>query len=324
MDARKERLGAHAADSALPWAVSALGPVPEQPAARLDWQRRAASIAAWRELSGYHHPADPIGPEPAAAAPDLRAAWHEALAALGPVDGPDVRGMPDGMLLHLRDTYPVETAWAPQWVGDELRQVRDAAWAARLTSLRAYAEADAARRRGDHRHAIQEQQRADSYRALEQAYRQRETVFAAVMTDRAEWEAATRQQRQLAVAADAELRRRHPGQYLAPLRSAEPGPSTGAQRAELKLITGEATLETGQWIRDLAAGRRTFADRLADRQSQTIPSEDPDYGDLGSAFPAQTGPGREPILQPPKPEIPPSPRVLERVMDRDAGWEAAD
>jgi hypothetical protein len=32
------------------------------------------------------------------------------------------------MLLHLRDTYPVETARAPQWVGDELRQVRDAAW----------------------------------------------------------------------------------------------------------------------------------------------------------------------------------------------------
>ena len=110
MDARKERLGVHAADSAPPWAVSALGLVPEHPAARLDWQRRAASIAAWRELSGYHHPADPIGPEPAAATPDLRAAWHEALAALGPVDGPDVRGMPDGMLLHLRDTYPVETA----------------------------------------------------------------------------------------------------------------------------------------------------------------------------------------------------------------------
>jgi hypothetical protein len=46
MDARKERLGAHAADSALPWAVNALGPVPEHPVARLDWQRRAASIAA--------------------------------------------------------------------------------------------------------------------------------------------------------------------------------------------------------------------------------------------------------------------------------------
>ena len=233
MDARKERLGEHAADSAPPWAVSALGPVPEHPAARLDWQRRAASIAAWRELSGYHHPADPIGPEPAAAAPDLRAAWHEALAALGPVDGPDVRGMPDGMLLHLRDTYPVETAWAPQYVGDELRQVRDAAWDARLTSLRAATDAHAARRRGDHLQATREQERARSYHALEAAYRQRETVFAAVMADRTEWDAATRQQRQLAVAADAEVRRRHPGQYFAPLRSAEPAPATGAQHAEL-------------------------------------------------------------------------------------------
>jgi AAA domain len=244
----------HAAGNALPWAVSALGPVPEHPAARLDWQRRAASIAAWRELSGYHYPADPIGPEPAAAAPDLRAAWHEALAALGPVDGPDVRGMPDGMLLHLRDTYPIETAWAPQWVGDELRQVRDAAWDARLTSLRAAAEADAARRRGDHRQAAREQERADSYRALEEAYRQRETVFAAVMTDRAEWEAATRQQRQLAVAADTELRRRHPGQYYAPLRSAEPRPATGTQRSELTLTAGEETPEMGQWIRNWPPG----------------------------------------------------------------------
>jgi len=33
---------------------------------------------------------------------------------------------------------------------------------------------------------------------------------------------------------------------------------------------------------------------------------------------------REPILQPPKPEIPPSPRIFDRVMDRDADWEAAD
>ena len=232
--------------------------------------------------------------------------------------------MPDGRLLHLRDTYPIETAWAPQYVGDELRQVRAAAWDARLAGLRAAADARAAGQRGDHDHAAARHALAAGYQALEQAYRQRETVFAQSMADRADWEAATRAQRQLAVAADAELRRRHPGQYFSPLRSAEPAPATGAQRDQLTLTPDGQPGEIGQWITDLAAGHRTFADRLADRQSQAIPSEDPDYGDLGPAFPAWTSPAREPILQPPKPEIPPSPQILQRAIDRDADWEAAD
>ena len=132
------------------------------------------------------------------------------------------------------------------------------------------------------------------------------------MADRADWDAATRAQRHLAVAADAELRRRHPGQHYPPLRSAEPEPATAAQRDELTLTAGEPAREMGQWIKDLAAAHRTFADRLADRQSLTIPSEDPDYGDLGPAFPPWPGPGRDAILQPPKPEIRPSPQILER------------
>jgi hypothetical protein len=230
MDARRDRIGEHAAEHAPPWAVTALGPVPEDPLDRLDWQRRAAAIGAWRDLSGYHHPADPVGPEPVAAASDLRAAWHEAFAALGPADGPDVRGMPDGMLLHLRDTYPIETAWAPQWVGDELRQVRAAAWDARLAGLRVSAEAAAAQQRGDHQEAARKQELADSYQALNDAYRQRETAFAATMADRDNWDKATVQQRHLAVAADAELRRRRPGEHYPPLRSAEPEPATSNQR----------------------------------------------------------------------------------------------
>jgi hypothetical protein len=79
-------------------------------------------------------------------------------------------------------------------------------------------------------------------------------------------------------------------------------------------------MEMGQWIKDLVAGRRPFADRLADRQSVKIPSEDPDYGDLGQAFPAWSGSPREAILQPPKPEMTPSPQILQRAMDRDADW----
>jgi hypothetical protein len=46
MDERKDRIGAYAATSALPWAVAALGPVPGEQPGRLAWQRRAASIGA--------------------------------------------------------------------------------------------------------------------------------------------------------------------------------------------------------------------------------------------------------------------------------------
>ena len=323
MDARKDRIGEHAADRALPWAVNALGSVPEDLADRRTWQQRASSIGAYRELSGYDHPANPIGPEPATAAPETRATWHEA-AALAPVDGPDVRGMPNGRLLHLRDIYPIETGWAPRYVGDELRQVRAAAWEARLADLRAAAEAAAARQRGDHGAATSQHELAASYQALHDAYRQREAVFAAVMADREDWDLATRAQRQLAVAADAELRRRHPGQPFPPLRSAEPEPATETQITQLTPTPGEPPGEIGQLITDLAAAHRTFTERLADRQSLTVPSPDPGYGDLGQAFPPWPRPGRDAILQPPKPEIRPSPQVLERAADRDADWEAAD
>jgi hypothetical protein len=61
-----------------------------------------------------------------------------------------------------------------------------------------------------------------------------------------------------------------------------------------------------------------------ERQSLTIPSEDPDYGDLGQAFPPWPAPAAGAILQPPKPEIQPSEWILERAADRSADWEAAD
>jgi len=109
-----------------------------------------------------------------------------------------------------------------------------------------------------------------------------------------------------------------------PLRSAEPQASTQAQRDELTLTAGQQIPEMGQWIKDLTAGHHTFADKLAERHSLTVPSEDPDYGDLGQAFPPWPGPARTAILQPPKPEIRPSPQVLQRAADRDADPEAAD
>jgi hypothetical protein len=82
MDDRRRRIDEHAANSGAPWAVTALGPVPDDLTRRAAWQQKAAAIGAWRELSGHDHPGDPTGPEPAANNPDLRAAWHAARAAL--------------------------------------------------------------------------------------------------------------------------------------------------------------------------------------------------------------------------------------------------
>ena len=159
---------------------------------------------------------------------------------------------------------------------------------------------------------------------MHDAYCEREAVFATTMADRADWDQATRQQRQLAVAADAELRRRHPDQRFPPLRSAEPEPATKVQRDELTMTAGEEIGGVGQWIKDLAAEHETFAEKLAERQSMTIPSEDPDYADLGQAFLPWRGRGKDAILQPPKPEICPSARILERATDRDRDVEAAN
>jgi hypothetical protein len=324
MDERKTRIGEHAATTALPWAVSALGPVPALQPDRLEWQRRASSIGAYRELSGYDHPTDPIGPEPVTGTPDLRAAWHEALAALGTVDGPDVRGMPDGTLLHLRDTYPTETAWAPRWTGDELRQARTGAWEARLAAIRATAESDAASRQDRRDDAARQRDLAASYQAMHDAYQQREDVLAAVMADRADWEEATRQQRQLAIVADAELRRRHPDQHHPTLRSAEPQPNTRDQHDEPALSTHDDIQWTADLIAELTAQRREFARQLSERTRLILPAADPDHGGEGRAFPAWTITARDAILQPPKPQIEPSARILERVTSHDLDLEAAD
>ena len=109
-------------------------------------------------------------------------------------------------------------------------------------------------------------------------------------------------------------------------RCARPNPSPPPRTSapSSPCTVGQPAPEPGQWIKDLAAGHRAFAGTLAERQSLSVPSEDPGYGDLGQAFPPWPGPARAAILQPPKPEIRPSPQVLRRAADRDADPEAAD
>ena len=324
MDNRKERLGQHAAQTAPPWAMATLGPVPAEPDARRRWETKASAIGAYRETYGYDHPEDPIGPEPTGDAPDQRAAWHEAFLALGPTDGPDVRGMPDGRLWLIRDTYTAETTWAPRHVGKELRLARLGANGADQDAIRAAAEADAARKAGDHDRAARHDVLAASYQAMSDHYRQQETIFATTMDDRLEWEHATEHSRHLAVAADAELRRRHPDQRIEPLRSGEPAVVSDTDRAELTLTPDRKIVEMAAWVRDLASERQSFREKLEELQGLRVPSEDPDWDDLGQAFPDWNPPGRDAILQPPKPQIAPAARILQRAAERDAEPEAAD
>jgi hypothetical protein len=133
------------------------------------------------------------------------------------------------------------------------------------------------------------------------------------MDDRLAWEAATEPQRQLAVAADTELRRRYPEMRIEPVRSAEPEQVTDEQRVELDALPEDKhEYQPPAWMREAAEARKAFSEKLAERQSVTEPHEDPDYADIGPAFPSWQQQDRDAVLQPPKPPIPPSGRLAER------------
>ena len=320
MDDRTRRLGQHTAQTAPAWAIQALGPVPADPAARQDWERKAAPIAAYREMYGYDHPGDPVGPEPSHQVPDQRAAWYQALAALGPASQPDVRAMPDGRLWVLRDSYAVQTAWAPRHVGKELRLSRLGAFDAALGAIRAGAEADAARKIGDHDRAARHEHLAASFRALHHHYQQQEREFTRVMADRQEWEQVTAGSRRLAIAADTELRRRYPYRKIEPLRSAEPTPVRGAERQHPDLIPQQRSSEMAR-MGDLTVQRQAFRAAM-NEQGQPVPGEDATRANLGEASPASRAPWRDAILQPPKPQITPSAEILEFAAQHDIEHEA--
>ena len=315
MDDRTRRLGQHTAQTMPAWALSALGPLPADPASRHAWEQKAAAIAAYRETYGYNRPDDPIGPEPSRENPDHRAAWHGAFAALGPASGPDVRAMPEGRLWLLRDTYAAQTAWAPPHVGRELRLSRLGAFDAGLGALRAEAEAEAARKAGDHDRASRHETLAASYRAFRDLYRQRKHTLTQAAADRQEWEHATAASRHLAIAADAELRRRHPCHKIEPLRSAEPAPATDTER-DLKLS------DMGTWIRDLAAQQHAFREKLSQRHHLMMSGDEVHQAVSGGTLPSWWAPRGDAILQPPKPEITPSATVLRLAAEHDIELEA--
>ena len=261
MDDRTQRLGQHAAQTGPAWAVTALGPVPADPAARRAWQTKAAAIAAYREMYGYDHPDDPIGPEPSHA--DAQTSGPPGTRPSPPSarpTAPTSAPCPTAGCGCSATPTPPQTAWAPRHVGKELRLARLGAFDAALGAIRADAEAA---RRPQGRRPRPRRTARDPGRQLPGPAR----PLPAAGTDPrpghgrpAGMGARHRRSRHLAIAADAELRRRHPGQKIEPLRSAEPAPVTDTER------DGKPS-QTATRIGDLAAQHHAFRQRTGQRDT---------------------------------------------------------
>jgi hypothetical protein len=218
MEGRQRRLGEHAAEHTSPWAA-ALGPVPDHPVDRAEWEHKAGLIAAYRETWGHTHPHDPIGPRPTRHEdPQQHAMWQAAAEALGRQPG-DMAEHTDGQLHAWRHAFAREMEWAPEYRGEELALVRG-------EIRRAAIDADRARRNAQAADAPEARQRleglAEVHATWERTVRDLAGRLGQAQAGYDAWEAATAPNRDRAVAADAELRRRHPGIRLEPLRGQTP------------------------------------------------------------------------------------------------------
>ena len=314
MDDRQQRLGEFMAEAPPSWAERALGPVPDDPDERQAWQERASAVASYREMFAYSDPKEPIGPEPVNS-PEARQMWHAAFAALGPVDGQDLRALSDGQLLMRRDSYERETAWAPHWVSDELRAARQCADDAERDAVLSAARAEAARKQEEHDQAQLHEGKAWLSRTMAGRHRSNEAEFAKTMEARKDWEETTRQARHDALAAHSEYMRRHPDTGLPPLKSAEPDRPSEEEQAQLHQPA--ETYESPAWLADMAERTRAANEEIANRRSMEVPHDEDHEWQGQQAWPGSPALHRDAILQPPPPQIKPAAEVAERVREAD-------
>ena len=273
MDQRVALLGNQAAMDRPVWALRYLGEVPADPVGRAEWTGRAGAAAAYREERGYADEIEAIGPAPERGSPEQRASWHAAYVALElPEEGREAAAATDGELWARRTAYERDTSWAPPYVADELRDAHIAEDTYRADAVLAWHRADAAADKSERAGALRE---AGEYGALAQdvgAYREALTEVAEA---RRRWHAAIEQDRQQALIADAELRRRHPDAELPPLHMAG------------EALTGNAANEASG---SPSADQQMTPD--ADAQQTARPAA-PGNGRGPDAEPAGAGPGRQ-------------------------------
>jgi AAA domain-containing protein len=128
-DTRRQTLGAEAAVNPPKWAAS-LGPVPEDPLARVDWEVKAGWAGAYREMLASVSPlaeTDPLGAAPPRGLVEKHAMWTTAHRALALVDGAAAEEeMSEGQLRARVRAYERELNWAPRYVADQLAATYEA------------------------------------------------------------------------------------------------------------------------------------------------------------------------------------------------------
>jgi hypothetical protein len=272
MDGRTQRIGEHAIETQQAWAVQALGQVPADQARRAEWQERAARIGAYRELYGYESQSDPIGPAPGMTSPEAWADWHVAFAALDRISGIDLRRLSDSQLRLRRARHERELVWAPPHVAEELRLARLQARTAWENAIRAE---HAARASANPDAAGRHQTLAGIWQAMHAKADNVAETLAAAQETRRQWAALTEPTRRMALAADLELRRRHPEANLPPLTVAADSGPTSSDRSEVGAWVQQAIAADAPMLRARTEpktskneGERTSAPRNVGFQHQ--------------------------------------------------------
>jgi conjugative relaxase-like TrwC/TraI family protein len=143
-DRRRHELGVVTAAEQPQWAREALGPVPEEPIARAEWEHKAGWAASCREWAGYTEAADALGTPPPAGMTEKHAVWLTAHDALDLIDvTPDEEEMSEGRLRCRVAAYERELNWAPPYVADELEATHEALRTSRTDATVWAAKADA-------------------------------------------------------------------------------------------------------------------------------------------------------------------------------------
>jgi hypothetical protein len=355
MDDRQRRIGEHAAQERPLWATQALGQVPGDPAERTQWERKAGQLGAYREITGWNHPAEAIGPEPSRGNPETWTEWHAAFAVMARVEGIDVRHLTEGQLFARRRAYETETSWAPKHVAEELRAARKQEQFSKVEATRHTYEATSAARQNRHEQAALHEDAAQSWTALGQRAALVREALAEAHDTRCQWEAMTEPSRRLARAADIELKRRgvlgrddvlrsaepdgftYPGRektaevWVQPRldgsadlpREPEPEPLTVPEREEralevLGLTLGYDQPELPLQVTEIAEYNRKRQAEIDERRTMRIPAEEPGEMDLGEAWNVLAERRRDAVIQPPKAPIPAADAVLERAAEREA------